>query len=114
MPLLYRRILDAQALSTGDTMDLAEAIDLGEYTVLEITVVVSEAGAGESAALLFQHAPCNEAGRYMDFATPLKVDLTHAGTTWEHIDAFTRFLTWSVTGTLNSSAVATVDIVAKG
>lgn len=114
MPTLSRRLLDQTALSTGDTMDLAEALDLGDVQTLDLVIVVSEAGAGEAPTLVFEHAPVNEEDAFFGFDPSATVDLTAGGRTWHHITALTRFLRWTTTGTLSASATVTVDVVARG
>lgn len=112
-----RRILDRQTLVTGDAMDLTEATDLAEYSTLEIVITVHTADtpeAGASAAeLVVRHAPVAEEDGWLDFETAVTVDLSVAGKTWRHVSSFTRFLGWSVSGSLGSSAVVTLDVVAK-
>lgn len=114
MPQLSRRVLDRQTLTTDATMDASEAPDVGAYTILEIVATVHEAASGESPRLLVRHAPVNEADAWLAFETPMEVDLSVTGATWRHVTAFTRFLGWSTSGTLNTDAVVTLDVVAKG
>ena len=72
-----------------------------------------ELATGESPAIVFEHAPTNEAGAYFDFSTPASVDLTATGRSWIRVTAFTRYLRWTTTGTFETPAVVTVDLVAR-
>lgn len=114
MPTLTRRVLDHHSLSTGDAMDAADALDLGEHQTLELVLTVHSAGTGTSIALVVQHAPFNESGAYLDFPTAVRFDLSTTGTTWSQVDRFTRFVSWSVDGNLDTAAEVTLDVVAKG
>lgn len=114
MSALNVRWIDSRALAQGDTMSLGEALDLGGATVLELVITVEEAGAGSSPQLVLKHAARNTAGDYLDFRTAVAVDLSTAGQTWVHHDEFTRFLGWELSGTLDTGAVVSVDVVARG
>lgn len=113
MPTLSRVLLDRQTLSTGDAMDLDDALDLGDYATLDVIVTVHAAGEGEDAALVVSHAPRNVADGYLDFPTPISVSLISAGRTWVRVEAFTCFVSWSVIGTLSSGATVSLELVAR-
>lgn len=114
MICLSRRLLEQKSLEDGDLMDLVDALDLGIYTSLEFVIRVLQAGEGEAPVLVLQHAAVNETGAYLNFETPVSIDLTTTGSTWVHVAAFTRFVGWSLSGTLSSEAIVTIDVVAKG
>lgn len=114
MALLYRRLLDYVLVTTGDSIDLAEALDLGEYRELHLVINVVQEGEGEAPKLLVKHAPTNAEGAFLDFATPVEVDLTSAGAVWFEVPSFTRWLGWFTSGTFTSDAMVTLDVIAKG
>ena len=113
MPTLTRRILDHYTLTAGASMDLADAIDAGECTVLELVATVHTATTGAAPLFVVEHAAVNEEDAYMPFEEPFTVDLTTTGQTWRHIEAHTRFLLWSVSGTLDGEVELTLDLVGK-
>lgn len=113
MMTFQSRVLLRVSLAEGDAMDLAEALDLVEFRDLDIVFQISEAGEGNSPRLLVEHAPVNEESAYIAFNTPISVDLTTAGTTWFRITEFTRWVRWRSTGTISSSPVVTLDILAR-
>lgn len=114
MSALNVRWIDSHAFTQGEAMALRDALDLGAAIVLDVVVTVEEAGTGTTPQILLKHAARNATGDYMDFRTPVAVDLTASGQTWAHMDEFTRFLGWELSGTLDTNAVVSVDIVAKG
>lgn len=105
--------MESRALTAGDLMALTEALDMGPFNRVDLVVAVEEAGTGEGAALAFQHAARNEEGAYLDFDPVQSVDLTATGKTWIQIEALTRFLGWSLSGTLETSPTVTIDVVAR-
>lgn len=110
---LYVAVLDGATLSEGDAAELAAALDLARFRELEIVARVTVAGVGD-AVLVVEHSASNQEGSYLPFQEPVAVDLSTVGNTWSHHGAFTRWVNWRVTGTLSSSAVVTLEIVAKG
>lgn len=113
MPNLSTCWLDAKTLEDGDSMALTEALDLGEYRTAEIVVNVESADEGGGATLVLQHAARNVNGAYLDFETPVSVALSATGATWVKVDRFTRFLGWSISGSLGGAVVVSVDVVGK-
>lgn len=113
MPMLNTRMLNRHTLSAGDTMALSAALDVGDFTSLDVVITVDEAGAGDAPLLELQHAACNEDDGYLSCNPSQTVDLSVAGKTWIHLDQFTRFLRWSLSGALESSATVTIDVVAR-
>lgn len=111
MPTYCRRLLDQATLSTGDALDPADALDLADYKELEIVVEVHSAAEGDTPRLVLQHGPT--AAVSLNFETPVSVDLSATGTSWLHLARFTRWLGWSVTGTLSGGAVVTLEVIAK-
>lgn len=108
----YNLLLQA-TVTDGSAQDLAEALDLGDFIELEILVRVLSAGDGEAPLLQIQHAPVNEDDAFIDFPEAISVDLSVEGTTWVHVPHFTRWVRWRTAGTLTSSAMVTVHVVAK-
>ena len=113
MPNLCTCWLDAKTLEDGGTMALTEALDLGEYRTAEIVVNVETADEGGAATLALQHAARNVNGAYLDFETPVSVPLDTSGATWVKVDRFTRFLGWSLSGSLGGAVVVSIDVVGK-
>ena len=113
MSLLYRRLLQNVTLSAGETTDLLEGLDLGEYREVHVVLTVVSAGSGSAVKLVARHAPLDDEDSYLDFDTPMEISLTETGSRWFHADAFTRFVSCFVSGTLESDAIVTVDLVAK-
>ena len=111
MPTYTRVLLDQATLSTGDALDAADALDLGDYQQLEIVAEVTTAANGDAPLLHLRHGPTAAAG--LDFETPISIDLSAAGTSWHHADRFSRWLSWTVSGTLDTSAVVTIHVIAK-
>jgi len=113
MSMRYIRPLSSVTLSPGVAIDLASALDLGDSAELQIVLTVTQAGDGDTPVLVVKHAAVNEASAYFDFDTPVKISLSSPGTAWFKVDSFTRWICWFVSGSLNSGAVATIDIIAK-
>lgn len=113
MSTLYTRLLNGDTLSDGDAAEPTGAVDLSDYRELHVYIRVSEAGAGDSPALLVEHSSRGESDTYVAFATPVNVDLTVAAGAWFHVPAFMRWVAWRLSGSLSSAAVVTLDIVAK-
>jgi len=109
--------MNQATLSAGSSVGISNSVDLGESRELEVVVtVVTPASIEEddsSPKLLIRHAPRDVAELYIDFPTPIEVDLTTAGTTWFHVPYFTRFVAWLTSGTLGSDAVVSVDFTGK-
>ncbi len=106
-------ILKRVTLSDGDAMDLSMALDLLAFHELDIVVQVHEAAEGDTPRLLVEHAPANEEGSYLDFPTPISIDLSVVGSTWHRVTSFTRWVTWRTTGTMGAGPVVTMDILAR-
>lgn len=114
MPInLYTRVLDTATLNDGDAAQPTDAADYSGYRELEIFVRVTEAGLGDSPALVLEHSSRGEADTYVPFATPVTVSLAATGNAWFHVPAFMRWVAWRLTGTLEGSATVTLDIIAK-
>ena len=112
------RLLDQKTLQTGDVIDPSVVPDLGDAHEIEILVTVltaATAGAGGDTPLfLVKHAPVNDTQYYVDFPTIVAVDLTKTGSTWIHVPYFLRYIAWFLSGTMESGAVVTLDVIAKG
>lgn len=114
MAALFRRVLDRATINSGDTIDLAEALDLLEFSNLSFVVTVHEAGTGDGPPLLLiQHASYNETGSYVSFKDPIEIDLTVAETRWSTVSVFTRWVAWFTSGSLTSPAIVTLDVIAR-
>ena len=72
------------------------------------------AEGGDPPKLLVQHAAVNEEQYYVDFPSPIAVDLTQVGLTWIHVPYFMRYVGWVVTGTIGDAPVASLDVLTKG
>lgn len=105
--------MEAKKLVPGDTMALTGALDLRGNKTLDVVVDVEQADEGEDAVLVLQHAARNVSGGYVDFETRVEIPLNVTGKTWVKIDRYTRFLGWSLEGTLATGATVTTDVVAK-
>lgn len=108
------RLLERVSLKDGDAMVAADAPDLGDGATLEIVATVHQAAEGDSPTLALRHSPMLDEEAWLEFPIPVRVDLTHTGRTWVHVQSFTRYVGWSISGVLSSSAIVTVDLVAKG
>lgn len=113
MSLMYRKILDRVTLSPGTASDLSGALDLGEFGQVHFVLTVHSAGDGDAPKLCVKHAAVNEEGAYVDFAVACETTLASTGTSWFQVDAFTRYVCWFISGTLNSEATVSLDLVAK-
>lgn len=113
MALQYCRILSSTTLSPGDASDVSLALDEGEYRELHVVLTVSSAGQGDTPKLVLRHAAVNDKDHYLDFETPVEISLTETGTAWFHVDTFTRWVCWFVSGTLTEPAVVTIDLIGK-
>lgn len=111
--LINCRLLDNATLVAGDKMDLSGALDLGDSRELEVVVTVITAASGVNPILELRHAACNSEDAYLDFETRVQVDLSATGKSWFHVSHFTRWIAWFLAGTLESSAVVTIDLVGK-
>lgn len=114
MSPFHLRMLENAILSAGETGGVSGALDLGGFSELHLVITVQEAGDGESPRLRVKHAIVNEESVYVDFETPVSVDLSVSGTVWVHVPAFTRWVCWFVEGAIASSATVTLDALAKG
>jgi len=112
------RMLDQKTLQIGDGIDPSVVPDLGDAHELEILVTVLTAATvgvgGDTPQFQVKHAPMNDTQYYVDFPTVVAVDLTKTGSTWIHVPYFLRYIAWFLSGTMESGAVVTLDIMAKG
>ncbi len=113
MGLHVRRLLENAPLTPDAGLDLSQALDLGDYREVHLVLTVNGAGDGGEAKLVVRHAAVNEASCYLDFETPAEIALNATGQAWFHADTFTRWVCWSVSGTLLAEARVTLDLVAK-
>lgn len=113
MNLMTMRLLDHATLSPGETGDTTRALDCGAFREVHLVLTVHSAGVGDTPKLCVKHAAQNESGAYLDFDTAAEIALTGTGMAWFKADAFTRYLCWFVSGTLNTEAVVSLDLVAK-
>ena len=107
------RLLKSVTLRTGDTISSGDVADLSDANTLGIVFNVESAGSGDAPKLKVVHSATNEADTWLDFSPSAEVDLTAPGLTWIQEDAFTRWAGWTVTGTLNTPAVVTLDVIGK-
>lgn len=114
MATLTSRLLNHVTLSDGDTMAAESAADLGDGHTLEAVITVHAACEGDAPALVLKHAPDSADPDWLDFPEPMKVSLTRSGRFWLHADRYTRYVGWSLSGTLTSSPEVTIDLLAKG
>lgn len=109
------RLLDHVTLKNGDSIDLSALLDLTSARELEIAVTVhTEGAASATARLLVQHATAADKDLFVDFPTPVSIDLSVATTTWIHVPYFTRFVGWFTSGIFDDEVEVSLDIVAKG
>lgn len=94
-------------------MEAVAAADLGDGHTLEVVVTVHEGCEGESPSLCLKHAPASTDEQWLDFPEPMRISLARPGRTWLHAARYTRFVGWSLSGTLTSSAQVSVDLLAK-
>lgn len=113
MRTLILRWLDQRTLSAGDTMSLSEALDVGDYNSLDLVITVEQAARGTDPVLVLEHAALNGSDHYLAFDPAVSIDLTQTGKTWLHRSPFTRLLRWSLSGTLETDAIVSIDVVAK-
>ena len=114
MQLQYCRILSDTTLSPGEASDILLALDEGERSELHFVLTVSSAGQGDAPKLVVRHAAVNDKDHYLDFETPVEISLSSTGTAWFHVNTFTRWVCWFVSGTLTEPAVVTIDLIGKG
>ena len=93
MPTTSTPLLDRVSLTADSTMDPGSAADMADGQTLEIVVTVDEAATGEA---------------------PVRVSLSRATRTWIHVPRYTRYVGWSVSGTLDTPAIVSVALLAKG
>lgn len=108
------RILIQQSIGNGDSQPLPEALDLIDSSSLVVIIQVHEAATGEAPRLLIRHAPVNEEEEYLDFDSAIEVDLTATGRSTYHVEYFSRWVAWFTSGVLETNAVVTIDIIARG
>ena len=113
MSLYSRRLLDHISINDGDTMNLAEALDLGDYRTLGFSLTVHEAGKGTDPVIVLQHAATNAEDQYGDLSAPVRAALDVTGTSLYHAESFLRWVRWTTSGTLSSGAVVSLDLIAK-
>lgn len=113
-----KRILDQFTLQTGDQLSTNAVADFADARDLEVVVTVHTPATPEEDAeapqLFVKHAPVNDDTYYVDFPTPVAVDLTVAGTTWVHVPYFTRYVGWAVSGSIGTEPVVSLDVLTKG
>lgn len=114
MPTTSTPLLDRVSLTADSTMDPGAAADMADGQTLEIVVTVDEAATGESPVLALWHAPDAAAAVWLDFPEPVRVSLSRAGRTWIHVPRYTRYVGWSVSGSLDTPAIVSVALLAKG
>lgn len=113
-----KRMLDQTELRSGDQMDASAAADLSEAHELEILVMVHTAAeaveGGESPQILVKHASMRDEQYYIDFPTPVAVDLTQVGPTWVHVPYFLRYVGWFLSGSFEGAPVVSIEVMSKG
>lgn len=113
MAVFSTRLLNQATINDGETMDLTQALDLCEFQTLDVVVHVVTAAVGESPLFILEHAAANDTSSYMAFSPPVQVDLTVTGHSWYRITSFTRWIAWRISGSLSSSAMVTIDLLAR-
>ena len=112
------RVLAQVILKTGDKVDVSAILDYLGANELEIVATVHSASAdptdGTAPQLVVKHSPVDDEHYFIDFPSPVAVDLTRTGSTWVHVPYFTRYVGWFVDGTLSGEVTVTLDITAKG
>lgn len=114
MSICTLRVLDNRELSDGEAMSLDETVDLGSFHTLDVIIYVHTPATGETPTLTVTHAAFNEDDAFIALDPAIEVDLSVEGSTWIRVEAYTRYLRWSVGGRLGTSAVVTLDLVARG
>lgn len=114
MNLYYGRLLASAKVAGNDGDEVLAPLDLGGYSELHLVVTVEEAGDGVAPALEIKHAAECMSGTWLAFATPVTVALDVKSTTWYPVPSFTRWVSASISGTVSSAAVVTLDLVGKG
>ena len=112
MQALTLPYLDQLILTPQGNPNLPGPVDLGAWRELHLCVRVKSAGTGD-ATLVIEHAPRDEEDAWLDFETPIAIDLTAPSSMWKVISSYTRLIRVRVAGTLASAATVTVDLVAR-
>ena len=105
---IYRRLLDARAMSGSEVCERQDVLDLGAYRTLQLHVRVLKAGTGGS--LKIQHTAQLQPEAWLDLGLPIALIATSDALTTE--TDFLRFVRW-ITSNAAGSPVAVVDVVAK-
>lgn len=113
MPVYQRRVLFSIPVGGGTSVNLTDAIDVGDYREVHFSFLVESAGEGADIALTVKHAATNEEAFYVDFEAPVSVPLDATGISWFHATTFQRWIYWFVSGTFSADATVTFDIIAK-
>lgn len=107
-------LLDHGVLTADSAMDPGAAADMADGHTLEVVVTVEEACEGQAPTLSLVHAPEASDTVWLDFPEPIRVPLNRTGRTWIHAPRYTRYVGWSISGTLDTSPVVSVSLLAKG
>ena len=113
MTTLTTTVLDQVSLVDGDTMDLQEALDLGAYRTLGFVLTVHEAGVGDGATLVVEHAIDNVSTGYVSLEPAVEVSLDAARTVAFQVPAFLRWVRWTVSGRLTTGATVSLSVIAR-
>lgn len=114
MAIYCRRVLDRVELRDGDTMSLADALNLSDYNRLAFALTVHSAGGGEAPRLVLEQAITNELELYTAFATPVAFALDEEGVAHAQVEVWMlQWLRWTLSGRLDGVAIVTLDLLAR-
>lgn len=115
MSEFYQLLFSQQALTTGDAMDPKKIQNLGGFNTLGALVRVHSPATGDAPQLLIEHAASLEGDEtaWIAFDPPIAVDLSAVGDTWVSAEGYSRYVRWSVTGTIDTPPVVSLEFVAK-
>lgn len=105
------RLLDAQTLSASKASPTEQIVDLGAYTQLNVQCRILKAGS--AGTLVLQHAAVNEDEAFVDIPDMTWTLSSTSNSSVEVATAFLRYVRWKTDGSVASSPVALIDIVAK-
>lgn len=105
------RILDAQTLSASKSSPREQVLDLGAYKQLNVHGRILKAGS--AGTLVLQHAAVNEDDAFVDLPDMSWDVSSTSNSSFEEASSFLRFVRWKTDGSVASSPVALIDIVAK-
>jgi hypothetical protein len=101
--LMERQIVRASFASAG--------MDLGEWTTLEVSFQLVDAGGATAGTVRLQHASADEEDLYVDFGMPVNV-YGSASVAYQSL-AFLKWVRFVTDSSVNGAALVAIEIIAK-